>query len=220
VDNEKKTGIQISHKSTPAEVSVAGKGIQIAASAKPIAANFSVTLGWIYILLDCSGSMKKNRKLDMARQGVIDFTKDALKKQYRIGLITFSDDAELLCEPTDNIDTLQDQFKKLKANGGTNLTAAIIMTHNKLNNFKGPRVMVIATDGQPDNAKSSLEAASIAKNYGIDIITIGTDDADKELLKKLASRSELSSKVANEKFGQAISDASLLLPSPKSIQPR
>ncbi len=220
MDSEKRTGIQISHKSTSTDISVVDGGIKIGSSVKPIVANFTVTQGWIFILLDCSGSMKKNRKLDMARQGVIDFTKDALKKQYRIGLITFSDDAELLSEPADNIDSLQNNLKNLKANGGTNLAAAIIMAHNKLNSYKGSRVMVIATDGQPDNAKSSLEAANVARNNGIDIITIGTDDADKELLKKLASRIELSSKVSSEKFGQAISDASLLLPSPKSIQPR
>ena len=72
----------------------------------------------------------------------------------------------------------------------------------------------------PDSVKSSLEEAQKAKSAGIDIIAIGTDDADKKYLQKLASRTELSSKVTSEKFAQAISDASLLLMSPKPLQPK
>lgn len=220
MDNEKRTGIQISHEPTHEEISIVSGGIKIAASEKPIASNFAVNWGWIYILLDCSGSMKKRQKLDQAKVGIIDFAKDAFKKEYHVGFIKFSDEAELLSEPTNNIDILQNKIKDVKAVGSTNMTAAIKIAHSKLKSFTGTKVMVIATDGMPDNVKSSLEAANNAKADGIDILTIGTDDADKEFLKKLASRTELSTKVSSDKFAQAISKASLLLMSPKSIQPK
>jgi len=46
--------------------------------------------------------------------------------------------------------------------------------------------MVIATDGQPDNIPLSLKAGQIAKENGIEIITIGTDDAVQEFLKTIS----------------------------------
>jgi hypothetical protein len=79
---------------------------------------------------------------------------------------------------------------------------------------------MLRRDGMPDNSKSTLEAANHAKAEGIEIITIGTDDADKEFLKKLASRTELSNKVTSDKFADAITAASLLLMSPKDILPK
>jgi len=216
--DEKRTGIQITRTPTQKEVSIVGGGIKIAASQKPIAANFAVRSGWIYVLLDSSGSMRKGQKLDQAKTGIIEFARDAFKKGYRIGFIRFSDEAEILAEPTADLDTLQNMIKGLKAVGSTNMTAAIKAAHIKLRDLSGTKAIVIATDGMPDNVKSSLEAAQRAKADGIDIISIGTDDADKEYLKKLASRTELSSKVSSDKFAQAITDASLLLTSPKSLQ--
>ena len=216
--SDKRTGIQIQHTPMQKEVSIVGGGIKIAASEKPIAANINVNQGWIYIVLDCSGSMRKGQKLDQAKSGIIGFAKDAFKKGYRVGFIRFSDEAEVLSEPTNNLDTLQNIIKGLKAVGSTNMTAAIAIAHSRLKELPGTKVIVIATDGMPDDVKGSLKAAEKAKADGIDIISIGTDDADKEYLKKLASRTELSSKVSSDKLAQAISDASLLLTSPKSLQ--
>jgi Mg-chelatase subunit ChlD len=216
--DEKRTGIQITRAPGQKEVAIVSGGIKIAASQQPIAANFAVKNGWIYVLLDCSGSMRKGLRLDQAKTGIIAFAKDAFKKGYRIGFIRFSDEAEVLGEPTGHLDILQGMIEGLKAVGSTNMTAAIKTAHTKLHDLSGTKVMVIATDGMPDNVKSSLEAAQKAKDEGIDIISIGTDDADQGYLKKLASRTELSSKVPVEKFAQAITDASLLLSTSRSLQ--
>jgi uncharacterized protein with von Willebrand factor type A (vWA) domain len=220
MDNtEKRTGIQISQKPADTEISTTGGGIKIAASEKPISSSFVVNLGRIYVLLDCSGSMKGS-KLDQAKMGILDFTRDAFKKDYQVGLIKFSSKAEQLCEPTNDIGILQNAMNKLKASGSTNMTAAIKAAHAQFKDFTGSRVMVIATDGMPDSVKSSLEAATNAKAEGIEIITVGTDDADIEFLKKLASRNELGNKVSSDMFSKAISATSLLLTSPKSITPK
>ncbi len=217
MENQKSTGIQISNKPNE-QIAVVGGGIKILASGKPILANFTRDWGNIYLLLDCSGSMK-HKKLDYAKAGIMDFARDAFKKEYLVGLIKFGDNAETLCEPTGDIAVLQEKLAGMRPGGSTNMTSAIMSAHLKLNSFKGPKVIVIATDGMPDNVKTSLEAAESAKLDGIEMITIGTEDAKVEFLKKLASRSELSAQVSNDKFGQAISSASLLLTGPKNIKP-
>lgn len=219
MEKEKNTGIQITNKPASKEISIVDGGIKIQASSKPISVGFAVNYGKVYLVIDCSGSMK-GEKLSEAKLGILGFTRDAFKKDYRVGLIKFSEKAEHLSEPTAEIGVLQNALRNLNAGGATNLTAAIKMAHSKLKDFMGIKVMVIATDGMPESVKTSLEAAEQAKAAGIQILTIGTDDADQEFLQQLASRSELSSKVNSDMFASAITSASLLLTSPKSLKPK
>lgn len=219
MDIERRVGIQLSRNPNHAEVSVADGGIKIIASEKPISTSFVADWGKVYFLLDSSGSMKRE-KLDKAKTGILDFAREAIHKHYYTGLIKFSDKAEHLCEPTNDVDILKNVIKVIHSGGSTNLTDAIEMAHARLKSFTGSKVMVIATDGMPDKIKSSLVAANNAKTAGIEIITIGTDDADIEFLKMLASRTELVNKVSNDMWAQAIYESSLLLPSPKSIIPK
>jgi uncharacterized protein with von Willebrand factor type A (vWA) domain len=219
MDSEKRTGIQISQKTKNADISIVSGGIKISASQMPIKTSLAADWGKIYILLDCSGSMKRG-KLDQAKIGISDFVRDALKKQYYVGLIKFSDKAQSLCEPTSSAEILQKNIVNIRAGGSTNLTDAIKLAHLSLKDFSGSKVIVIATDGMPDNVKTSLVSANNAKASGIEIITIGSDDADVEFLKMLASKTELGRKVSSEMWAQGIYESSKLLPSPKSIIPK
>jgi Mg-chelatase subunit ChlD len=117
-----------------------------------------------------------------------------------------------------DIPSLERHLKNMQTSGSTNMTDAISMAHDRLKRLECSRAIVIATDGQPDNVQTSIKAGQLAKGDGIDIITIGTDDADQEFLKKLASRTDLGIKVSREMFAKAISSASKLLPAPKTIK--
>jgi uncharacterized protein YegL len=216
---QERNSLEISPKLSGREVTIVGRGIKIEASEKPISASFTVNWGRVYIALDCSRSMK-GKYLNQARLGIWGFAKDAFKKGYLVGLIKFSDKAEHLCEPTNDISILQNCMQEVRASGGTNMTDAITLAHSMLKKFTGTRAVVIATDGMPDDVETSLRAARLAKVGGIDILTIGTDCADQEFLKKLASRAELSARVSGEMFAQAISNASLLLTSPRNYSTR
>ncbi len=216
---DKGKGLDISKQAESAGLSLVGRGIRIGASDKPIAAHFEQNWGRVYMVLDCSGSMA-GYKMDQAKQGVLDFARDAIRKGYLVGLIEFSTDATHLSEPAKDTSRLQSQMERITASGTTNMTEAIRMAHEKLKNLGGSRVMVIATDGQPDNVDDSLNEGTSAKGDGIEIITIGTDDAVQGFLKKLASRSDLGTKVSRDMFAKAISSAHLLLPSPKMMVPK
>ena len=116
-----------------------------------------------------------------------------------------------------SLDLLADCLKTMRASGGTNMAAAIKAAIAAFENVKSERVIVIATDGQPDKVGAALDAGKAAKKEGIDIIAIGTDDADQGFLKKLASRADLGRKVTSEKFAQSIVDSAQLLPPPRTI---
>jgi hypothetical protein len=108
----------------------------------------------------------------------------------------------------------------LHATGTTNMADAVSLAHHHLKPYDATRVILIATDGKPDNEAYALKTGDIAKADKIDIITIGTDDADQAFLKNLASSTHLASKVSKEVFSQTISSSVKLLPLPKRIAKR
>ncbi len=216
---EKKKGIEIAKQQPSKSVSIVGGGIRIEASGKAMETQFGDKWGRVYMVLDCSGSMA-GYKLEQARKGVLDFAKDAIRKEYMTGLIKFDTTAVNLCDPVKDIAYLEARLKSVLPSGSTNMVDAIKMAHERLKDLECSRVIVIATDGQPDNVNESLNEGKSAKHDGIEIITIGTDDAVQEFLKKLASRSELGTKVSTDMFAKAISSAHLLLPSPRTIVPK
>jgi Mg-chelatase subunit ChlD len=169
--------------------------------------------GTVYLVVDCSGSME-GHKINQVKKGIMEFAQDAIKKDYMVGLIKFDSSATHLCEPKYDIEDLRKCLDYIDARGSTNMAAAISMAHEHLVDDRYKRVMVIATDGRPDKSQASLQAGRIAKTDGLEIITIGTDDADLAFLQKLATSAEYGHKVSSEQFGKAIASAYLQLPDP------
>lgn len=185
-------------------------GIEIQREGKPISLERLET-GSVYLVVDCSGSMEGNC-LNQAKRGAINFAKEARTRGYSVGLIKFANDAIHLSEPKREISALFPTINNMSADGTTNMSEAIRLAVQKLKDRKGFRAMVIVTDGMPDSPEDARYKAQEAKKKGIDIITIGTDDADREFLRKLASRTELGVKVSIEQFEKGIISTARMLP--------
>jgi Mg-chelatase subunit ChlD len=214
-----KKGIEIFNKDAPKGISITIGNTKVDTQGKPISIRFEKQMAYVYLLIDCSGSMAGN-KLEQAKKGSLDFSKDAFLKEYLVGLIGFDTEAKHICEPTSDISLIRSRLEHMISTGTTNMADAIIMAHHHLKNYIATRVIVIATDGQPNNVEHTLAAGNRAKSDKIDIITIGTDDADQGFLKKLASQTHLGNKVSIDVFSQSISSTVKLLPSPKNIVKR
>jgi calcineurin-like phosphoesterase family protein/uncharacterized protein YegL len=156
-----------------------------------------------YLVIDTSGSMM-GEKLELVKKGVLDFSLSAISKGYHVGLITFNTYVRHVCHLTNNIAALKENIDGISAAGNTNMAPAIKMAHDFLM-AKDKRLMVVATDGMPDNIPDTLQESAQAKEDKIDIITVGTDDADYDFLEALASRAELGRKVLREDLPRAIS---------------
>jgi Mg-chelatase subunit ChlD len=205
---EVNNGIKIIKSNKRAVISQGG--IMIQREGRPIQGELA-KVGFVYLVVDCSVSMD-GEKLNQAKKGAFNFAKDALAKEYYTGLVRFESVAAHLCEPMRDIETLHRYLQKMEVGGSTNMAEAIRLTTEKLKDKAGFRVMVIVTDGMPDNSQLALEEAQEAKNNRIDIITIGTDDADEEFLKKLASRTDLNVMVASNQLERGIASAVKMLP--------
>lgn len=170
-----------------------------------------------YLLLDCSGSMAGSKLRD-AVAGAQDFCAEATRSGYRAGIIVFSDQARLICEATDDSSRATQQLSAVASGGSTNIADAILLGANVLlKNARAVRsgVLVLFTDGQPDNASAAIRAADDAKSRGIQIICRGTEDADREFLTRLASGSHLAQVGSTVQLRQLISGTVHLLPKSK-----
>jgi len=200
-----------SHKDT--HVSISQKGIEIRHEGKPVSS--AALTGYVYLLVDCSASMEGD-KLKQAKKGALNFAKDALGKGYLTGLIRFDSSPKLICEPFKDVSNLEKRLVGLEIGDTTHMAKAINLAHELLREIQETRVMVVVTDGMPNgpgDPAASLDAGQKAKRNGIDIIAIGTDDADQEFLKRLASRAELGMKVPSKQLEKAITSSVKLLPS-------
>jgi len=164
-----------------------------------------------FLLVDTSGSMW-GEGIAQVKQGVLDFARTTLKKGYLVGLVKFDDYAVLLCEPTAHLSTIQAKVEELEANGGTCLDPALIIASQRLLGSRLHRVIVVATDGGTHDPVECLRTAERMKKDGIEILAIGTKDADWGFLSKLVSRKDLNLKVEGSQFREGMSVLARKLP--------
>ncbi|MCF6147580.1 MAG: VWA domain-containing protein [Candidatus Kuenenia sp.] len=169
----------------------------------------------VYLLIDCSGSMSEGNKLEQAKKGAIGFAIEAQSKEYSVGLINFSTYAELMLDPQKVLTQITAVVEDLSPKGSTNMTAAIQLAQGKLSDKTGDKIICIITDGLPDNKEATLEAAKEARMHGIEIMAIGTDDADKSFLEQIVTRKELSVMVLRDQLERGIVSMAKMLPGKK-----
>lgn len=168
--------------------------------APPEAANRTV-----FVLVDASGSMANN-KFEDATKGALNFGLECISKRYQVGVVVFSDKAAA-SSPTGDPGSYRAKIRKLECtSGGTYLASALGHTLDYR-----PAYVLVVTDGVVADSAQSLAVAEGLKSAGTEILTIGTDDADRDFLRQLASRPDLAVKVATAELAQTICDASKLL---------
>ena len=107
-------------------------------------------------------------------------------------MISFSTLVALQSAATSNVRRLHAAIHRLEAKGSTNLTDALEMARGQLVAEDRKRYIVILTDGYPDAPESAVEQALAARKQGIEIVAIGTGDADRDYLRRLASSEQAS----------------------------
>jgi Mg-chelatase subunit ChlD len=164
----------------------------------------------VLLLVDTSGSMA-GAKIEQARSGAIDFARSALARSYATALAVFADRAAMVCDPTTDSARFAKKISRVDVGlvGGTTDLAAGLVLAGK---FRELAAVVVVTDGQSNDNHAALEVAATLKSRSVDVICIGTDDADKDFLKRLATRSDLATHVSSKNLRSAITDASRFLP--------
>jgi molecular chaperone DnaK len=145
----------------------------------------------VFLLLDVSSSMT-GQPLIEAQTAAREFLSKCDLTTMEVGMISFSTLVALQSAATSNARRLHAAVHRLEAEGSTNLTDALEMARGQLVSGDRKRYVVILTDGYPDAPESALEQALAAREQGIEIVAIGTGDADRDYLRRLASSDQAS----------------------------
>jgi Mg-chelatase subunit ChlD len=173
----------------------------------------------VLLLVDTSGSMSDGGegenadKITQAKDGAIDFARSANRRGVFTALAVFGERAAMVCDPVFDVERFAQKISRLRTGivgHSTNLAAGLVLA-NQFANQVPLKTVVIITDGQPDDAEAALVAADNLKRRNIEIISIGTDDADEEFLKKLAGKAGKAIHVSRGNLRKAIGQAQLLL---------
>jgi Mg-chelatase subunit ChlD len=147
--------------------------------------------GTVYLLLDTSYSMSSHGKLEQLKRGSLRFFTEAWGRGYAVGAIEFGSRACCLLGATRNFYTFQKRIMYLGADGRTAMDSAIRLGTWRLKFKRGYRAMILITDGQPDYPEATLQAATVARRLGIELIAVGTSGADEAFLASLTPKPEL-----------------------------
>ncbi|MFL5844950.1 MAG: vWA domain-containing protein [Solirubrobacteraceae bacterium] len=116
----------------------------------------------VLLVVDVSGSMREERKLVNAKQGLTGFLSE-VAPQDRVGLLTFSTDINPLipiAPISDNLDQLRQTVDGLVADGETSLfdaTAAAVKQVADINDDSRINAVVVLTDGVDTNSQRTVE---------------------------------------------------------------
>ncbi|MFW5691916.1 MAG: VWA domain-containing protein [Chloroflexota bacterium] len=156
----------------------------------------------IWLLIDVSGSMAQDGRLDQAKQAALAFL-DNMETSNRVGLAVFSDEVEVLV-PMQNFEsiqaTLRETVSSLETLGGTELYLAVQQIVNEINTVEDVdriRAVVLLSDGEDtgdtgvtlNDAVNAVSASRDALNPVILIPVAYGGSADIRALNALARAS-------------------------------
>lgn len=144
----------------------------------------------VMLVIDVSGSMSGD-KLEDAKNAASEFL-NTLDTSHRVGLISFSGNAQLMSHLTDDRNALVQSVNQLNTIGSTAMGDGMVLGANTLSTEgEGNRTlcMVLMTDGHHNAGRSSPdEGLRKLKSKGIITYTVGFGiGADAPLLQKIAT---------------------------------
>jgi len=164
----------------------------------------------VMLAIDVSQSMRATdvepTRLRAAQRAVRAFV-DSLPKRFRLGLVSFAGNAQVLVPPTHERSLVRNAVTHLQLQQQTAIGEAIYASIGAIENSpldrgkRPPARIVLLSDGATNAGRPNAEAAAAAKKRGVRVSTIafGTDSgtvvvqdevvpvpADREALKKIA----------------------------------
>jgi Mg-chelatase subunit ChlD len=146
----------------------------------------------IVFVIDHSGSMSETsggvQKVDLAKEAVIRSI-DFLSPSDKVGVVAFDDSASWVVPitPLDNPDKVKNLVGTIRADGGTDILAAVRAVAAVLpNDDSNIRHIILLTDGGADPTGIPELVASMNKNYGITFSTVGVGQDAAPFLADLA----------------------------------
>jgi uncharacterized protein YegL len=180
--------------------------------------NPSGSVQHVTMVIDTSGSMRDDNKLEEVKRAAIAFVQRQANSATGVALVEFSSNASTVQAMTRDVNALTAKINELEANGGTNIGAAVIEGGRTLaadDARNVPSSLLLFTDGRPDvsgeseaqGRRRAIAAAEQVRASGVKIIAIGTEDADPNFLAELTGSRDLVFSTTAGAFDQAFQKA-------------
>ncbi|MBQ7199434.1 MAG: Hsp70 family protein [Selenomonadaceae bacterium] len=140
----------------------------------------------IVLLLDNSGSMWNS--LDTAKDACQKLISEMIDTSiHRVAFATFETNVHLHSHLTNNQQQLINAINSVEVGGSTNMTDAFEIAYQEISRRKAEPLVIIVTDGMPDNSSTTTNKAEQLKRDGVKISAIGAGKVDHQYLASLAS---------------------------------
>ena len=153
----------------------------------------------LVMAVDVSGSMyarDRNGKeaIENAKEAMIDFANQYKDTGTKIGALAVSDRCLWFTYPTDNIDLCINKIATIMCccTGVGNAAHPFDEIYNHMCNLPGVRYAIVLADGIWYNQDLAITQARRCHRAGIEVIGMGFGEADKEFLRKISSKEDLS----------------------------
>lgn len=138
----------------------------------------------VMLVFDTSGSMGNSNLMEPARNAANSFIDLLDPAQDEIGLLSFSDQLQIEQAPSRDYDAVRSKLGALTPGGGTNTSDAIAQARSALGtagtaDFVQP-VILLLTDGLPDDPAGAISAARDASANGAIVLAINAGDLSGE----------------------------------------
>lgn len=139
----------------------------------------------VMLVMDASGSMGLSNLVEPAHQAALTFVGLLDTQQDEVGLMQFSDGVDVLQKPTRDFDAVRAQIVNVGSDSGTNTTGAIVEASQLLLSSQDTSsvfqpVILLLTDGRPNDSTSAIQAAKDAIAKGILVLTVNAGDTGGE----------------------------------------
>lgn len=144
----------------------------------------------ICLLIDCSGSMK-GTKLTEAKRAAVNFVQRQDLARHRLSLVSFESSPHRMSDLSQSATDLMMAADKIADGGSTRIDLGLIEAADTLRGASEQKIILLFTDGMPDNQAAALSAAANVKAAGVRVVAVATDDADVSYLALLTGDKSL-----------------------------
>jgi len=149
------------------------------------------------LLIDISGSMNVDNKLDAAKAAALSYV-DATRDVDRIGLIAFNTQVSLVQEITTDKDLVREGIESLEGIYDTAMLDALQQGLTLLRAEQGRKAIIVLTDGLDNQSQSTLDELLLAlEPQDVSISTIGFGNREHDQSAMSAVNEEMLQQIAD-----------------------
>lgn len=142
------------------------------------------TANLILFVVDASGSMAAQRRMEAVKGAVLSLLTDAYQQRDQVAVISFrGESAQLLLPPTRSVDIAEQHLRELPTGGRTPLPSALSVAFETLAKTDLPPLLVLLSDGKANVAlqdgndpwQESLRFAELLAERGVPSLVLDTE---------------------------------------------